>query len=60
MRDLLRRLQAKYYEHVLSRMSIPDRYYWADKHPHAKKLWGLRGYSELSLVEKASMGVRKK
>ncbi len=53
MMDLLRRLQVAYYEHVLSKMSILDRYYWADRHPRAKKLLGLVGYSDLSMVERA-------
>lgn len=40
-------------------MSPTQRFRWADEHPELKKLLGLRGLSELSILEKASLPIDK-
>lgn len=47
-------LRIRYYQQQLKKMSPIERYAWADEHPAAKRLLGLRGLSDLSLAEKAT------
>lgn len=52
-------LQLRYYNRKLKKLSTVERLVWADYHPIAKRLLGLRGMNDLSILELASLPRKK-
>ena len=52
-REYFEKVQIWYYKRELRKMSELEKLIWADKHPTAKRLLGLRGWSQLSILERS-------
>lgn len=46
--------QKRYFQWKVKKLSYKERLIWADNHPKAKKLLGIKGFNDLSILEKAS------
>ena len=55
----IEKLQLRYYNRKIKKLNTVERLIWADRHPTAKKLLALRGMSDLSILELASLPRRK-
>lgn len=51
-------IQIRYYRHLIKNMSPFQKLRWADEHPDAKKALGIRGLSDLSILEKSCIPIR--
>ena len=51
----IKNLQLRYYNRKLKKLSNVERLVWADYHPIVKRLLGLRGMNDLSILELSSL-----
>ena len=56
----IERIQVWCYKQKVKKLNTIEMLYWSDKHPAAKKLLNLRGMSDLSILEKASLPIDRK